>query len=70
MSIRSVLRAGAVQVLLVVLACPGAHGETGNALSPFRASLDQILATAPSQWRSPSQETFRWEMFPDIIILD
>jgi len=54
----------------MVLACPGARGETGNALSPLRASLDQILATAPSQWRSPSQETFRWETFPDVIILD
>ena len=70
MSIRSVLRAGAVQLLLIVLACPGARGEAENALSPLRASLDQILETAPSQWRAQSQETYRWELFPDIIILD
>jgi hypothetical protein len=70
MSIRSVLLSRAVRVLLIVLVCPAARGETGDALSPLRASLDQILATASSQWRSPSQETFRWEMFPDIIVID
>jgi hypothetical protein len=70
MSIRSALCACAIQVLVIVVSCPGALGETGKTLRPLSASLDQILTTAPSQWRSPSQETFRWEMFPDIIILD
>ena len=70
MSIRPVLCACVVQVLFIVLACPGTHGETGSSIPPLRASLDQILTTAPSQWRSPSQETFRWDVFPDIVILD
>ena len=69
MSIRSVL-SGALQVLLIVCASPVAFGQTEHSVPPLRASLDQILAAASSKWRAPSEEIFRWEMFPDIIILD
>jgi hypothetical protein len=70
LSIRPVFCAFLVRFLLILFACPGAAGETWKTFPPLSVSLNQILATTPAQWRVPSLETFRWEMFPDIIILD
>lgn len=55
--------------LLAVLFCPGAFGETGKT-PPLVVPLDRILTTPQALWRSPSLEIYRWESFPDVIILD
>ena len=38
--------------------------------NPIPASLDQVLKTAPAAWRSPLLEVFRWDLFPDILVID
>lgn len=70
-TIRSASWALIVRVLLlVVLSAPNAVAESGQHISPLIASLDAILATQPARWRSPSLETYRWDRFPDILVLD
>jgi hypothetical protein len=38
--------------------------------SPVPASLGQILDAHPAAWRTPTIEVYRWDLFPDILILD
>jgi hypothetical protein len=37
---------------------------------PVLANLDTVLRTPVSTWRSPIREVFRWERFPEILIID
>jgi hypothetical protein len=37
---------------------------------PLPADLDSILTTSTSEWRSPLLEVYRWDRFPDILIID
>jgi hypothetical protein len=37
---------------------------------PIPAGLDQVLDASPDAWRSPGLEVYRWERFPDIIVID
>ena len=38
--------------------------------SPLPASLAQVLRTPATAWRSPLLEVFRWDLFPDILVVD
>jgi hypothetical protein len=38
--------------------------------SPITASLEQILDTGPAAWRTATIEVYRWDLFPDILIMD
>jgi hypothetical protein len=38
--------------------------------SPVPADLQQVLAAPETQWRDPVEEVYRWESFPDILIID
>ncbi len=38
--------------------------------SPIRASLEQILDAQPGAWRDAALEVYRWDLFPDILIVD
>lgn len=43
----------------------------GNApLTPLPADFKQILENDPAQWRFPDWEVYRWESFPEILIID
>jgi hypothetical protein len=46
--------------------------NAGSALTspPIEASLEGVLSTAASSWRSPYVELFRWNQFPSIIIIE
>jgi hypothetical protein len=37
---------------------------------PVRANLHQIIDAPPSGWRSPAVELYRWDLFPDILVID
>ncbi len=37
---------------------------------PMTASLEQILDAQPAAWRDASLEVYRWDLFPDILIVD
>jgi hypothetical protein len=37
---------------------------------PLTTGLDQVLRTSPAVWRSPLLEAFRWDLFPDIVVID
>ena len=37
---------------------------------PLPADLDSLLATSISEWRSPLLEVYRWDRFPDILVID
>jgi hypothetical protein len=39
-------------------------------LDPIPASLSGILNADTAAWRTPSAEVYRWDSFPDILILD
>jgi len=57
-------------------ACPApAEGpapavEPSGLPSPIPASLEQVLDAQEQGWRTPSVEVYRWNLFPDIVILD
>ncbi|MGO9310534.1 MAG: hypothetical protein ACLQDL_16125 [Spirochaetia bacterium] len=38
--------------------------------SPLTASLEQVLDAHPAAWREASLEVYRWDLFPDILIVD
>jgi len=38
--------------------------------SPITASLEQILDARPAAWRAATIEVYRWDLFPDILIMD
>lgn len=63
--------------LLLLLSAAGIHAATkaafsaGQALNdPISDSLDRVLANPTSSWRSPLIEVYRWEVFPDILVID
>ena len=63
-------------ILLVLLIPMRAFAENKAVLDgdsigdPLSADLDEILTTPASQWRSPLLEVYRWDRFPDILIID
>ena len=43
----------------------------GRALAdPLPATLDDIILAPTDTWRSPELEVYRWDSFPDIIVID
>jgi hypothetical protein len=43
----------------------------GRALpDPVPAALDDIVLAPTDAWRSPELEVYRWDLFPDIIVID
>ena len=38
--------------------------------TPMPASLEEVLNAPVSGWRSPSIEVFRWDLFPDVLVID
>jgi len=64
--------------LLAVLLSASTAFPAGTALasfpsklaSPIPASLEQVLDAPASAWRSSAVEVYRWDLFPDVVILD
>ncbi len=55
-----------------LFAAPGVAGDPLAALpvtTPISASLGGILAPT-TVWRSPGFEVYRWDRFPDIVVID
>ena len=64
-----------VPVLVLLLPTPEVSAEThltdGDAIAPpIPAGLDQVLDASPTAWRSPDLEVYRWDRFPDILVID
>ena len=38
--------------------------------APIAADLDQVVSAPTASWRSPVLEIYRWDRFPDIIVID
>ena len=53
--------------VLAATATPLVGIEIGE---PLPASLDEVLRTPTSSWRSALLEAFRWDRFPDIVVID
>ncbi len=48
----------------------GDSGRSADVLAPALASLPQVLANSPSEWRKPPYELYRWNRFPSVLIFD
>jgi hypothetical protein len=67
-----------LQVMILMLFTPAeARSETGTSLSfgetfdePITAALNRVLRTPTAAWRSPLLEVFRWDLLPEIIVID
>jgi hypothetical protein len=60
-------------VLVVVLTLPASSEARAEGLhipDPITADLDVVMNTTVSSWRSPQFEVFRWDRFPDILVID
>jgi len=64
-------------ITLVLLTSAEVCAETGTSFTdgeafdePITAALDRVLRTSVATWRSPLLEVFRWDLFPDILIID
>lgn len=45
--------------------------SSGQALNdPISASLDLVLRTPTTTWRSPLIEVYRWDVFPHVLVID
>jgi len=49
---------------------PAPSVEPGVLPPPIPAPLEQVLNAPRQGWRTPSVEVYRWNLFPDIVILD
>ena len=51
-----------------------ARAETGTGGAaiedPISEGLDQVVTAPVSSWRSPLLEVYRWDLFPDILVID
>ena len=64
-----------VPALVLVLAAAEAYAEDappgGEVLAaPIPADLDQVVSASTASWRSPFLEIYRWDRFPDILVID
>jgi hypothetical protein len=62
-----------VMALLLVGADAHAGGLPSGAetiADPIPAGLDQVVTAPIASWRSPRLEVYRWDRFPDIIVID
>jgi hypothetical protein len=74
-SIRRFRFSPCVTILAAILALGSPSFAAGNDLGletidPVSASLSQILAAGMATWRQPALEVYRWNAFPDVLILD
>ena len=56
-------------VVLTLLASAEARAD-GVRIDPISADLDTVVKTPVSSWRSPQLEVYRWDRFPDILVID
>ena len=56
--------------MLTLLASAGAGAGGLIVGDPISAGLDTIVKTPISAWRSPQLEVYRWDKFPDILVID
>ena len=50
---------------------PGTSLPVGARIhDPITADLEQVLRTPIATWRSPQLEVFRWNLFPDVLVVD
>jgi hypothetical protein len=63
--------------MLMLLTPAAARAETGvssaggvAAVAPIAASLDKVLAARTGARRSADLEVYRWDLFPDILVVD
>jgi hypothetical protein len=49
---------------------PASDAEVAELPAPLTADLHRVLDAPTSAWRSPAAEVYRWDLFPDILILD
>ncbi len=78
MRIHSSLASLLVPVVFLALFTPAeAYPEPGSSLpagakinDPITADLEQVLRTHIATWRSPQLEVFRWDLFPDVLVVD
>ncbi len=54
----------------VLAAGPAAAAEAGVLPPPVTADLPRILDAPRSGWQTPAAEVYRWDLFPDVLILD
>ena len=66
MSVKSIVLVLALESF--ASAVSGAVGMTME--DPITADLGMVLNASISAWRSPLREVFRWDRFPEIIIVD
>ena len=52
------------------LAAPAPSARIESFPAPVTADLARIVSAPVSSWRSPSAETYRWNLFPDILVVD
>jgi len=64
-------------LILVFLAPSSTHAEDESLATdekaiadPIPAGLLQVLKAPPAAWRSPLLEVYRWNLFPDILVID
>jgi hypothetical protein len=62
-------------VLVLLFSAAGARADDtvpgGEAFaSPITADLSQVVSAPTASWRSPVVEIYRWDHFPDIIVID
>jgi len=51
-------------------AVPASAARLDNLPPPLTANLHRMLSAPPSAWRSPSAEVYRWDLFPDVLVVD
>ena len=56
-------------VVLTLLASAEARAD-GVRIDPISADLDTVVKTPVSSWRSPQLEVYRWDRFPDMLVID
>jgi hypothetical protein len=63
--------------VLVLLSPAAARAQTGSSSAggaaledPISAGLDQVVTAPVASWRSPLLEVYRWDLFPDILVID
>ena len=57
-------------LLTLALLIPATVRAQERLSKPLAASLEQVVSAPRDAWRSRSVEVFRWDLFPDILILD
>jgi hypothetical protein len=55
--------------VLMLLAVAEARAD-GERIDPIAADLATVVKTPVSAWRSPQMEVYRWDRFPDILVID